>query len=118
MPTDETKHVIDTPTELMRFITKSDIIIKICYRLRENQAFVKNINFRVFTGFLIVYPRYTIVAVNCPFLAGDITTFISAILKRNSKNGVLKCFRILAPLHVTVSKVMFSKDRSVFKSTE
>ena len=54
--------------------------------------------------------------VNCPFLAGDITTFILAILKRNIR--VLKCFRILAPLHVTVSKVTFSKDRSVLKSTE
>ena len=36
--------------------------------------------------------------VNYPFLAGDITTFILAIL---NEKGVLKCFRILAPLHVT-----------------
>ena len=43
-------------------ISLSTVVLSICDRVRENQAFVKNINFPVFTGFLIVHHRYTIVA--------------------------------------------------------
>ena len=90
----------------------------ICDRVRENQAFVKNINFRFFTAFLIVYHRYTIVENLKSIARSSPEIYIGHSKKNHSKNGVLKCFRVLAPLHVTVSKVMFSKDRRVFKSTE
>ena len=43
--------------------TRSSLSNTICDRVRENQAFVQNISFRVFTGFRIVYHRYTIVAI-------------------------------------------------------
>ena len=67
--------------------TPQDLFVTVY--VRENQAFVKNTNELYRLSHCVSQKHHrSKFEVNCPFLAGDITAFILAILKRNIRETV------------------------------